>query len=186
MTTLSSRNGTKAKSTYLEYLPALYRDDDFMGKFLFIFEDIVQPIDAMIGNLSSYFDPRFTPEPLLTWLATWLDMNLDASLPLERRRELVQNAAELYRWRGTKKGLSEYLRICTGSVPEITEYIPGMRLGPETRLGENTKLGSGGTGYHFTVNIEIGENIDPRLVKTIIESQKPAHTSYTLRISRRP
>jgi hypothetical protein len=80
--------------------------------------------------------------------------------------------------------LAEYLRIYTGSVPEISEYIPGMRLDHETRLGINTQLGSSGAGHHFTVTLELDgdSQIDTGKVKAIIEAQKPAHTVYTLQI----
>jgi hypothetical protein len=92
----------------------------------------------------------------------------------------------LYRLRGTKKGLLEYLKIYTDSVPEITEYIQGMALNSETKLGVNTRLGSAGTGNHFTVTIELDVNsaVDVNTIKSIIESQKPAHTVYTLNIKR--
>jgi P2-related tail formation protein len=109
---------------------------------------------------------------------------LDPAWPIERRRELVKSAVELYRWRGTKRGLIEYLRIYTGSVAEISEYIPGMILDSNTQLGVNTRLGSSGTGHHFivTIGFNANGNADPVVVKAIIESQKPAHTTYTLQI----
>ena len=74
------------------------------------------------------------------------------------------------------------LRIYTGSPPEILEYIPGMILDEKTQLGVNTVLGSSGTGHHFTVILDIDDKdkIDLKVVRGIIESQKPAHTSYTL------
>ena len=175
------------QSSYLEYLPALFRDDEFMGQFLLIFESILKPIDNTVDNLALYLDPMMTPEPLLPWLAFWVDLTRDPTCPLERRRELVKAAAELYRWRGTKRGLTEYLRIYTGSIPEISEYIPGMRLDHETKLGIDTQLGSSGTGHHFTVTMELDENseINASTVKAIIEAQKPAHTVYTLQIKQR-
>ncbi|MFC1892692.1 phage tail protein [Chloroflexota bacterium] len=177
-------NGVRTESSYLEYLPGLYRDDEFMGQFLLIFESIMKPLERTVSDLALYFDPMVTPESLLNWLAYWVDLALDPTWPIERRRELVKSAAELYRWRGTKRGLAEYLRIYTGSVPEISEYIQGMRLDQETKLGINTKLGSSGEGHHFTVSLEFdSENeIDINTVRSIIESQKPAHTVYTLQI----
>ncbi len=177
-------NGARTESSYLEYLPGLYRDDEFMGQFLLIFESIMKPVERTVSNLPLYFDPMVTPESLLNWLAYWVDLALDPTWPIERRRELVKSAAELYRWRGTKRGLAEYLRIYTGSVPEISEYIQGMRLDHETKLGINTQLGSSGEGHHFTVSLEVdSENeIDINNVKSIIEGQKPAHTVYTLQI----
>jgi len=181
-----SGNGAGMHSAYLEYLPALYRDSEFMGRFLLIFESVLGPIENMVGSLPLYFDPRLTPEPFLPWLASWLDLVLDATLPLARRRELVGSAAELYRWRGTRRGLSEYIRICTGVAPEISEFIPGMRLGPETKLGIDTQLGSSGTGYRFTVTLKLdaGDPVRDSFIRAIVDAQKPAHTTYTLQTVR--
>ncbi len=181
-----SQSSVAPRSSYLEYLPALYRDDEFMGQFLLIFESILKPIENTVDNLSWHFDPLMIPEPLLPWLASWLDLALDPTWPVERRRELAKSAAELYRWRGTKRGLTEYLRIYTGSVPEISEYVPGMTLDAETKLGINTQLGSSGAGHHFSVTLELNGNgeISTNTVKAIIEAQKPAHTVYTLQIRR--
>lgn len=181
-----NRGSDKLQSSYLEYLPALFRDDEFMGQFLLIFESIMKPIENTVDNIPLYFDPLMTPEPLLPWLASWLDLTLDQTWPEERRRKLVKSAGELYRWRGTKRGLSEYLRIYTGRMPEISEYIPGMSLDHKTELGVNTRLGSSGTGHHFTVTLELDESskTDINTVKAIIEAQKPAHTVYTLQIRR--
>jgi phage tail-like protein len=153
-----------------------------MGRFLLIFESIMKPLENTIGNLNLYFDPLLTPEPLLLWLSSWLDLALDPNWSIERRRELVRHCVELYRWRGTKRGLSEYLRICTGTVPEISEHVLGMRLDHETKLGIDTKLGSSGAGHHFTVTLDLkeGESISTETINAIIESQKPAHTAYTL------
>lgn len=177
-------NNSRTESSFIRYLPALYRDDEFMGQFLLICESIMRPLENTVNNLALYLDPRLTPESLLQWLASWVDLALDPTWPIERRRELVKSAAELYRWRGTKRGLSEYLRIYTGRAPEISEYIPGMRLDRETRLGINTLLGSSGEGYHFTVSLELdGSNeISIDTVRSIIEAQKPAHTIYALQI----
>jgi len=181
-----SQSSVMLQSSYLEYLPALFRDDEFMGQFLLIFESILKPVENTVDNLDLYFNPLMIPEPLLPWLASWVDLTLDPTWPEERRRELVKSAAELYRWRGTKRGLTDYLRIYTGCMPEISEYIPGMRLDRETELGINTRLGSSGTGHHFTVTLELDESseIDVNTVKAIIEAQKPAHTVYTLQIRR--
>lgn len=170
------------ESRLLDYLPPVYRDDPMMGRFLLIFEDMLNPIENLVDNLALYFDPRLTPESLLPWLASWVDLSLDPGWPLERRRELVRNAADLYRWRGTRRGLSEYLRIYTGTEPHIFEYIPGMTLNENNRLGVNTVLGSSGAGHHFTVVMEIKGNdyVNQRVIRNIIDIQKPAHTVYSL------
>lgn len=177
----------KLQSSYLKHLPAMYREDEFMGRFLLIFESVLKPIERTVENLPLYFDPLITPEEVLPWLASWVDVALDPRWPEERRRELVKSAVELYRWRGTRRGLTEYLRIYTGRKPEITEHIAGPPLGPEFKLGPNAKLGSSGGGYHFTVTMEVDktDDFDIEKVRTIIDAQKPAHTTYTLNIKRK-
>lgn len=183
---VQNNNNVKSQSSYLEHLPSVYRDDEMMGQLLLIFESVMRPIENTVDNIPWYFDPLMVPESLLPWLASWLDLTLDQDWPVERRRELVKSAAELYRWRGTRRGLAEYLRIYTGSIPQISEYIPGMTLDEETRLGVNTRLGSSGGGNHFTVTLDVDGNGDINIdtVKAIIDSQKPAHAAYTLQITR--
>lgn len=187
VTAQQERNATASQpedvSRLLDYLPSVFREDKFMGQFLRIFQSILDPIENTVDNIPLYFDPGLTPESFLPWLASWVDISLDHRWTEPQRRELVAKAAELYRWRGTKRGLSEYLRIYTGEVPVISEHIPGMRLGPDNRLGDpETRLGSTGTGYHFTVTVKLGdpEHSDIETVRAIIDSQKPAHTIYTL------
>ena len=187
MTSETSRRDVPARSSYIDYLPALYRDDELMGRFLLIFESVLKPLEHTVDNLDLFFDPLLTPEVTLPWLASWLDLAFDPSWPVRKRRDLIKAGAELYRWRGTKRGLSEYLRIYTGTVPEIVEYIPGMTLDGETQLGMGTKLGSSGAGLHFTVilNLDDKNTADEGTVRHIIESQKPAHAGYILEIRRR-
>ena len=187
MPAVNSKNGNHRESRYLDYLPGLYREDRFMAQYLNIFEDIMGPLERTVDNLESYFDPLIAPESLVPWLASWLDLTPGPGWTVKRWRELIKSAALLHRLRGTKRGLSEYLRIYTGNIPEISEYIPGMSLGDETKLGVNTKIGSAGAGNHFTVTLEIDADskVDIDTVKSIIDSQKPAHTIYTLQIRQR-
>ena len=185
MMELKSADNEELTSSYLQYLPAVYRRDEFIGRFLHIFEDIIQPIEAAVGNIPYYFDSGVTPEPFLPWLASWLGLVLNERWPVGRRRELIKSAVELYRWRGTKKGLREFLRIYTGVVPQITEPVigPKAKLDPGTKLGVNAYLG-GGESFTFTVTIAAKDlaEVDVDIVRAIIEGQKPAHTTYTLKV----
>lgn len=185
MMELESADNKDSASPYLQYLPAMYRRDEFIGRFLRIFEDIIQPIEGAVDNIPYYFDPGVTPEPLLPWLASWLGLVLNERWPVARRRNLIKSAVELYRWRGTKRGLSEYLRIYTGVVAQITEPVvrPKAKLDSGTKLGAKAYLGG---GQPFTFNVTIAAQdlaeVDIDIVRAIIESQKPAHTTYTLKV----
>ena len=100
---------------------------------------------------------------------------------------------ELYRWRGTRRGLRLYLHLYTGlplddDIPQeankhisITEpFSSGMVIG-SSYLGVDTMLG-GGNPYHFVVRLrfEGDRTIDEQLVRRIIDSEKPAFCTYEL------
>lgn len=180
---------------YLEHLPALYREDDFMGRFLMLFESFLAPIDGQIDSLSCYFDPQMTPPEFLPWLASWIDLALDERWPVKKRRQLLNAAVGLYRKRGTRQGLEEYLEIYTGTRPQITEHrAHNLRLGRGARLGPGIALGRGNEPHTFTVVLRLPAEGDQRTrqeqarrrrIEAIIEAEKPAHAGYTLRIEER-
>jgi phage tail-like protein len=172
-------------SSYVQYLPAPYQLDPFVGRFLLIFESILGPIEQTIDTVANYFDPRVAPPELLPWLASWVGIELDEHWPLERRRQLILWAARLYRLRGTRRGLREHLRLYTGRTPLIVENFDGVRLGEDAMLGVSTQIGSDSPRAHalrVTVFADPSDSVDERIVRQIIELQKPAHVAYTFEI----
>src|SRR5262249_7895712 len=123
-------------SSYLQYLPAPFHDDPFIGRFLRVFESVLSPIEQMVDALPHYFDPNLAPSQLLPWLAAWVGVELDENWPETRQRALVRSIADLYRWRGTRRGLREHLRLYAGHEPLIVESFSGMRVGQDGVLGE--------------------------------------------------
>jgi phage tail-like protein len=175
------------RSELLNLLPAMYANDDFMGRFLCIFEDTLKPLMQLADNLHYYFNPLTAPPELVPWLATWVNLVLDESWSMEQRRQLIHSAADLYSRRGTRRGLTEYLKLYTGIEPEVTEYVDGMVLGSETLLGINTTI-AGRERHSFTVTIRLQGLTEEELtfkeasIRRIIESEKPAHTGYRLNL----
>ena len=174
-----------SQSSYLKYLPTIYSENEFAGRFLMIFESVLGPLESMVANLAFYLDPGTRPEELLPWLASWMKVELNDNWPVERRRELVKSLAWLFQWRGTRRGLREFLRLYTGIEPQITEDFGGIVLTEQSELGRNTVLG-GGSPNTFTVTFETADPsaINEEQVKTIIEASKPAHAGYILRVVR--
>jgi phage tail-like protein len=158
------------KSNLLKYLPGAYSDDPFTGGLLNIFEAVWAPLDRQIDQLYAYFDPQLTPADFLPWLGTWVDLVLDENWPETRRRELIHNAADLYRRRGTAGALQDYLAIYLGTKPAIVED------GPD------------GNPFHFSVTIQVEnpDTFDQDRVQRIIDEEKPAHTIYTLTVNSNP
>ncbi len=104
-------------------------------------------------------------------------------------------AGSFYARRGTRRELQEYLEIISGGKVEVNDS-PGFCLGSQTFLGLGIALGQGNAPYTFSVTVRIpffnGDG-DPeaserqkqsfeRKVRTIIDTEKPAHTGYRLQI----
>lgn len=178
---------SQRQSMLLDYLPAMFAGDDFFNRFLLIFEDTLRPIQHQADDFHYYFDPLTAPPDLLPWLSTWVALVLDPSWPIEKRRQLIHDAVELYSWRGTRRGLSQYIELYLDTIPEISEYVDGMRLNEESRLGINTTI-AGRERHSFTVTLHLNDATDEEIaakeivVRKIIEAEKPAHTAYRLRI----
>jgi phage tail-like protein len=190
----------EAKGAYLRFLPGIYAEqDEFMARFLMLFESFWAPIEQQIDAIPHYVDPEFTPAELLPWLATWVDLTLDERWPEEKRRRLLSSAVALYRKRGTRLGLQEYLEIYTGARVRVTEHgAHNFRLGANARLGPGVALGTLNKPHTFTVTAYLPaepgdghlsaeerarlEAQRRRMLEAIIEAEKPAHTSYSLRL----
>jgi phage tail-like protein len=128
--------------SYLRYLPATYQEDeegkDFLERFLSIFESVSSEIEHEIAAVSRYFDPEAVRGEFLDWLGTWLAVLHDSNWPEEKRRELLKRASELYKIRGTMRGLQEIVQLFTGGKTVIIEHF---RLQTPLVLGANSTLG---------------------------------------------
>ena len=164
------------RSSYVEYLPGVYEGNAFLARFLLIFESILGPLDRTIGNLPHYFDPELGPPDLLPWLGGWVGLVLDHRWPEARRRDLVRSAAELYHWRGTRRGLSTFVRLYSGITPEILEATPG-------EVAANR-----GRAFSFTLRLRIprGQTVDREMLQSIIDIEKPAFAACTLDLAQAP
>lgn len=152
------------KSTWLQYLPSIYADDEFLGRYLLIFESILSPITWIIDNFDLFLSPDIAPSEWLRWMASWFDLLLLPELPLERQRDLMRQAGWLFMRRGTRAGLQRLLTLYFGVTPEIEET-------GNCRFVVRLPLSQGSS--------KMGAEVANRL----INSQKPAFASYTLEIT---
>jgi phage tail-like protein len=152
------------RSRWLQYLPYIYSDYPFLGRYLLIFEDLFGPLDQVVGHFDLYLDPRTAPESFLGTLADWLGLVLDDRWPAERRRAILRSAVELYDYRGTKVGMCKLLEASTGCQVEIEEQVEGPH------------------SFRVTICQTQGQEIDEGMVRHLIDTNKPAHTVYSLEI----
>ncbi|MFF2324784.1 MULTISPECIES: phage tail protein I [unclassified Streptomyces] len=102
-------------------LPALYADDDLAQRFTAGLDTVLAPVLSTLDNLPAYFDPALAPADFLPWLASWVGVGIDPAWPEELRRSVVARAVELHRWRGTRRGLIDRLRLCCGVHADIQD-----------------------------------------------------------------
>src|SRR5260370_31736427 len=102
------------RDTYLDFLPALYAKDqarsEFLERFLALHQSVLGGIENSISDLPLLFDPQAAPAAgefpsWLSWLAGWLDFDLDESWSESQLRRYLAAAFELYGKRGTIEGL---------------------------------------------------------------------------------
>ncbi|MBT9314530.1 phage tail protein [Leptothoe spongobia] len=182
-------------SLYLDFLPDIYRRIDIVGRFLKIFETTFEPTVDILDHLWAYLDPLTAPRSMLPFLSHWVGWSFEAPLSLEQQRTLIRYAMEIYRWRGTRRGLRFYLHLASGlplddHLPDESQksigihenFSPGHVLG-QTVLGSSTILG-GSRPCHFSVHLRAPDNysLDEALIRTIIDQEKPAFSSYDLAI----
>jgi phage tail-like protein len=131
------------RSTSLEHLPPVYREDpraeDFAERFLSLFDAAIENVDRTIERFPALLDGSAVPPAVLPWLGTFLDLDFEASWSAARRRALLAAAPRLYRLRGTREGLAEAIRQVLGVEPVIQELAAERAWGAVARTA---RLGS--------------------------------------------
>jgi phage tail-like protein len=177
----------RPRSLYLDFVPSIYREVDFIGRFLKVFEQSFEPAVDILQTLWAYLDPNTAPSQMLPFLAYWVGWPGQVPWGELKQRQLIRRALEIYRWRGTQRGLQLYLHLYTG-LPNAQIHIEEsfnrtFELG-QSQLGPMTMLGNG-RPYHFSVRLtpprEEIDRLDEPLIRTIIEQEKPAFCTYDLR-----
>ena len=175
---MDPQNPQQPASGYLDYLPAIFRQEPFAGRFLLAFETVLSGtggtggpgLETTISGLADYFDPVTTRADFLPWLAGWVTLSLRADWDEQTQRGFIEQIVPLYRLRGTKAGLLRMLALYTKEPVEIYDTFDDLP-------------------YFFEVRLTLSE-ADPVLLQTkqqiaraIIDQEKPAHTLYALQVA---
>jgi phage tail-like protein len=152
-------------STWLQYLPEIYSDDEFVGRYLLVFESIFSPIVWMLDNFDFYLDADTMPAEWLQWVGSWFDLLVLPELSIEKQRAIIKQLGWLFSRRGTKSTLQRLIELYFDTSPEIIEPADEP--------------------CHFVVKLKL---MNPpfknsrEIVERLIASQKPAFASYSLEL----
>ncbi len=119
---------------------AAQADSEQFRRFLFIFQHLMTTVTERIDSLPTLTDPTSADPRFLPWIASWVNFELDESLPLHQQRELVRRSIRLHRTRGTAEGIAEMIRVLTSAPVRIVERrkpLPCV-LGAMTLAGGRT------------------------------------------------
>lgn len=182
---------TLSRKSLMDHLPGIMQTEDhraggLLKRYLWIILHMWTDFQALLSQLPDYFNPYRTPQAFLPWLAAGVGVELEPHWPLEKQRALVAKAAELYKWRGTRRGLISMIRVLTGIEVDIEEHrcpFASFVLDSNNTLGIQTILqGALRLEHCFTVRLpDVPEKYpDTTLAKIqdIIRTEKPAHTQY--------
>src|SRR5215207_1350027 len=153
-----------------------------LAALLEVMEALHAPSEEALSGFPRILDPRRTPDAFVPMLAAWLDLDrlferpahdvepsLGRLMPsgLGRLRELTAIAAELSKWRGTRRGLLLFLETATGLKGfEVDEDVPGGDGLPRP--------------FHLRLHVPPGGKRHRPLIRRIVESEKPAYVTYEL------
>ena len=134
------------RQTYLRYLPELYQNgssNDFLPRYLSIFETIFTDIEANIDRSTKYIDAYEIPKDYFPWLNRWFggEAVLGRAWPETAQRELLERSAELYKLRGTKRGMLELMSLYFDHVEEGDDPWAEAREQASARLEELVDAG---------------------------------------------
>ncbi|MEZ4242075.1 MAG: phage tail protein, partial [Myxococcota bacterium] len=198
------------RNSPLALLPAYWQRDPatrtFTERFLALVEGVNTGIELRYEQFLRDLNPDAVSADWVDWLADLVDLSFDPSWTLARRRAVLAAAMELYRTRGTPRGLRRYVGLYTGVEPVVLEGFaarpgrPGYLGVPGTVLGCNLQLCGCAPdatpeadlyarhAHRFTVVAPIPAGCDgdvaAGVVARIVARTKPAHTVHDVQIAR--
>lgn len=149
------------KKGILEMLDVI--SDIYYPRISFLFDeaekDFLPPLTSDGRNaFKDYFGAGVNVDEFLDeflrWLAGWMALVLNEDWELEKKREVIARIIPIYRMRGTKRGLEEYLNIYVGKHIKIIDNVNPIKVGVTSRVGKGARVG-GLPPYFFIVEVNV-------------------------------
>ncbi|MEV7424614.1 MULTISPECIES: phage tail protein [unclassified Streptomyces] len=181
-------------------LPAVFADDDLAQRFVAGIDEVLAPLHNVLDNLDAYFMPSLAPADFTRWLGGWVGAETEgpdtagrAEAPVAAPgtghpqdseatvalRAAVTAAVRLHRIRGTRRGLSEAVRLAFGVEPEITES--GAATWDARPLGPVP--GESRPRLHVTVRLSDPDPAAEHRLERLVAAARPAHMPYTVQVT---
>ena len=150
-------------------------EDNFLVRFLTIFQQMGDTVVQQVDSLHHVFDPTVAPPEMVRAMAEWLGVDwVDSSMDSRRQREIVLRYSELIGWRGTRRGLRALLELLGGGEVTVEDSGGIFQRGESPRRPAHVHLTMASPG-----NYTVGDLI------RIIRAELPASVSFDLEIAGR-
>lgn len=105
----------------VDYLPAIYQNDDFTARFLSVFNSMLLDMERQIDGLPRLLDSEGTGEEMLRCLASWVCEDGEQA-SAEELRQWIPGALDDYEGMYTVEGIRRSVRRLTGRDPILIEH----------------------------------------------------------------
>jgi phage tail-like protein len=179
---------------------------DFLTRYMAPMAAMLTEWGNISDERHKLLNPRIAPATALEWLGSVLGLSMDQCWSERARRKMLEEVSQLFRIRGTPRSLQRMLEILTGARVIIVEKFRlrgggvvgnpetsqsssvlgnGFRVGGSIGKDENTELTLREDetfdifAHRFSVTLVATLSAEQmNCVRRLIETHKPAHTSF--------
>jgi len=159
----------------IHQLPVGMVEDDFLVRFLSIFQDVSETVLHQVDTLPHMFDPTVAPDALVRQMGQWIGVHaIDPSLPDEAQRTSVMEYASALPWRGTQRGIRQLLEAITEGRVTVSDSGGVYHEGEAPAAPPHVRLEIESTGW-----------ADEDDLVQIVRAELPATVTFELLIAGR-
>ncbi len=176
--------------SFLNYLPLIYQTkgrEDFLGRFLGLFEAVYQDFNEKINNSARQLDPISAEPEFLHWLAKWVGISNAHLWQEDKLRILLKGIVRENMIRGTREYMEYVIGIFTGERPFFLEYSDIEQYRDNEAAYRNLKRFYAYGPYEVSVLVReqaVPTVREQQTLKKLIDDIKPAHIRIHLIIMR--
>lgn len=174
------------RQSWISYLPELYEGADkntFLERYLAVFQSLYEDMKDAVREFPFRLDVESSSKDFLMWLAGWIDIADSYMWSQEQLRRLLTDGVYLYKIRGTRKGVLEFVKLYTGGEAYLVEYHqlePFMKLEIQTKLLKQLYGNEPCTMFVVVKEKEVPTIREYKTLLRIIEEVKPAQMELKL------
>jgi phage tail-like protein len=159
----------------VDQLPLSMLEDDFLTRFLGIFQEIADTFMVQVDNVEHVVDTTVAPTEMVRALGAWIGAPpIDPSLPDEVQRRIVRERGQMLQWRGTSLGLRHLLEMITDAPASIVDSGGVYAEGEAPDNPAHVRISVGSSGW----------TTDDELLD-LVRGELPAAVSFELTVGDR-